>query len=117
MRRRGRAQLKLVNKGVIGGVMGKVLPAIVLDIQDAYGNVVTNNASRVVMRIVEGPAGGVISSGGSVNAKGGLVAFSSVLLSKAGRYVVSVSDLSLAVKAGVLVTVNVGGAVSGGLKT
>jgi len=69
-------------------------PAVKLDIQDAYGNVVTNATNVVTLAVQSGPSGAVLT-GGSAAASGGTAAFSNLTLDKAGTYTLAATSAPL----------------------
>jgi len=66
------------------GKAGLALGAIVVKIEDTFGNVVATSAA-VSLSIVNGPTGATIS-GNKVNAIKGIATFNAVKLSKTGAY-------------------------------
>ena len=72
---------------------GADAPAIVVDVEDPYGNVVTTDNSTVTLAVASGP--GSASGTVSVPAINGVATFSNVQLDMAGSYTLSASDGSL----------------------
>jgi hypothetical protein len=71
-------------------------PGIVVDVEDAFGNIVTTDSSTVKLTIVSGPSGGTVSGTLSVKAVKGIVTFGKLTLSKAGTYTFKATDGKLA---------------------
>ena len=69
-----------------------ITPAVTVDVEDANGNLVTTDASNVVMTIASGPMGGVLGGTASVAAVGGVATFNTLTLSTAGAYTLNASD-------------------------
>jgi hypothetical protein len=77
-------------------VAGKAIsPAVVVDVEDAFGNIVTTNTSTVKMAIATGPSGATLTGTVSVAAKAGVATFSNLLLTKAGSYTIKATDAAL----------------------
>jgi uncharacterized repeat protein (TIGR03803 family) len=76
---------------VVAGVAES--PAIVVDIEDQFGNLVTGNSSNVTLSAATGPG----SAGGTttVAASGGVATFNNLLLDKAGSYTLGAADGAL----------------------
>jgi uncharacterized repeat protein (TIGR03803 family) len=68
-------------------------PAIVVDVEDQYGNIVISDSSSVTLSVNTGP--GNIGGTDSVNASNGVATFSNVTLDTAGNYTLAASDGSL----------------------
>jgi hypothetical protein len=76
---------------------GKVFPqAITVQVEDAFGNVVTTDGSTVTLSIVSGPAGANLAATAAIKAVNGVATFSSLVLTVAGTYTFKVADGSLA---------------------
>ncbi|MGA2233806.1 MAG: choice-of-anchor tandem repeat GloVer-containing protein, partial [Tepidisphaeraceae bacterium] len=71
-------------------------PAVVVDVVDQFGNVVTSDNSAVTLAIQSGPAGGVLSGTTIETAQNGVATFSDLSVSAAGAYVLTASDGTLA---------------------
>jgi hypothetical protein len=67
-------------------------PAIIVDVEDAFGNVVTTDSSTVKLTVASGPSGGTVSGTVSVKAVKGIAVFTKLTLTKAGTYVLAASD-------------------------
>jgi hypothetical protein len=75
---------------------GKAIsPAVVVDIEDAYGNIVTTNTSSVTISLAGSPVGATLTGTTTVAAKAGVAAFSNLVLTKAGSYTTKAADGSL----------------------
>jgi hypothetical protein len=84
-------------------------PALVVDVQDQFGNVITTGtyaSSTVVLTIASGPADGSFNGSNTLSVKAvkGLATFSKAVLSTAGTYTVNVTDGSFALTDPVLFT-------------
>jgi hypothetical protein len=68
-------------------------PSIVVNVEDASGNIVTGDSSNVTLSVASGPgsANGTLT----VAARGGVATFSNVILDTAGSYTLTASDGSL----------------------
>ena len=73
-----------------------VSPAITLAVQDAFGNVVTTDTSKVTVSVSTAPAGGSITGTLGKSALAGIASFSDLKFTKAGNYVLKFTDGSLA---------------------
>jgi hypothetical protein len=72
---------------------GKAIsPAVVVDVEDQFGNIVTTNTSTVKFSIASGPTGGTLTGTASVAAKAGVATFSNLLITKAGSYIIQATD-------------------------
>jgi hypothetical protein len=68
-----------------------ISPAVVVDVEDAYGNLVTGDSSTVTVTLSSGTfAGG--SNTASVQASGGVATFSALTIDKAGSYTLTASS-------------------------
>jgi hypothetical protein len=74
---------------------GTPLTAVVADIEDAFGNIVTTATSTVAIAIATGPVGGKLTGVASVKAVKGVATFTGLGLSKAGSYTLNVTDGAL----------------------
>jgi hypothetical protein len=78
------------------GTAGKALsPAIKVSVEDAYGNVVTSNTSKITLVVNSGPNGFTSGSTVTVAAVSGVATFSKLLCDNAGSYLIGASDGSL----------------------
>jgi YD repeat-containing protein len=89
------AAARLVFQTVPGnGVAGAALsPAVVVDVEDQFGNLVTSDTSQVSLTVATGP--GVLTGTTTVKASGGVATFNNLLLDTAGTYTLSASDGTL----------------------
>ena len=67
-----------------------ISPAVVVDIEDQYGNVVTTYTQNVTLSVNSGP--GVFSGTSSVNAVAGVATFSDLILDTAGAYTIDAAN-------------------------
>src|SRR5207248_1415173 len=75
---------------------GGVLPAVSVQVKDAYGNVLTTDTSSVTLAIGTSPSGSTLRGTKTVAAVAGLATFSDLTLDKAGTgYTLAASDASL----------------------
>jgi hypothetical protein len=75
----------------IGGVNG-----VQLQVQDPYGNLVSNSSATIGIAIGTNPSSGVLSGTQSLNASGGIATFSNLSINKAGNgYTLTVSSSGL----------------------
>ncbi len=68
-------------------------PAIVVDVEDQFGNIVTSNSSNVTLAVANGP--GSLSGTLTVAASSGVATFSNVKIDTAGSYTLTATDGSL----------------------
>ena len=69
--------------------------ALTVAVEDAFGNVVTSNASNVTVSVASGPGGFASGSTTTVAAINGVATFSNLLLDAAGSYALTLGDGSL----------------------
>ena len=67
-------------------------PAIVVDITDQNGNIVTTDQSLVSLAIFTGPSGGALTGTDTVQAVNGVAMFNNVVLDIVGVYVLTAND-------------------------
>ncbi len=79
------------NNALVGN---EITPAIVVDVEDSDGNVVTTDNSSVTLAIASGP--GSLSGTLVVSAIGGVATFSDVVLNTPGDYTINAIDGTLA---------------------
>src|SRR6185437_12247679 len=90
---------------------GKAIsPALVIDIEDAFGNIAATNTSQVTLGVSTGPTGGALSGTFAVAAKAGVATFSGVLIDKAGTYTLKATDGTLTAGKSSSIKVNPGAA-------
>ncbi len=68
-------------------------PAITVDVEDRFGNLVTTNSSNVTLSVATGP--GSASGALTVAATSGVATFTDVILGTAGNYTLAANDGSL----------------------
>jgi hypothetical protein len=85
---------------------GKALsPAIKVAVEDAFGNVVTSNTSKITLVVNSGPNGFTSGSTTTVAAVAGVATFSNLVATNAGSYVIGASDGALTKAASSSITV------------
>jgi uncharacterized repeat protein (TIGR03803 family) len=70
-----------------------ITPAVTVDVEDQYGNIVTSNTSNVTLAVASGP--GTLGGTLTVAAVNGVATFSSLSITTAGSYTLSSTDGSL----------------------
>jgi hypothetical protein len=60
------------------------IPAVIVQVQDSFGNIVTSSAANVGVTILAGPNNSTLSGTRSVPASGGVATFSTLSIDKAG---------------------------------
>jgi uncharacterized protein (DUF697 family) len=68
-----------------------IQPSFVVDIEDAFGNVVTTSTTKVKLSLNAAPAGAAIGGTIKVAAQNGVATFSDISLTEAGNYAISVA--------------------------
>jgi len=86
------AFIQTPSTGTAGLALG---PAIKVAVEDAYGNIVTSNSSKITLVVNTGPNGFASGSTTAVAAVSGVATFSKLLLDKSGNYVIGASDGTL----------------------
>lgn len=71
-----------------------ISPAITVEVEDQYGNLVSTDTSSVILTLTNGP--GSLSGGGAVTAENGIATFNDVSITTSGVYSLTASDGSLA---------------------
>jgi uncharacterized repeat protein (TIGR03803 family) len=89
------AKLVIAQQPTTGTHGVALTPSLIADIEDAFGNLITTASSSVTIALSSKPAGGAISGTTTVNAVKGIATFAGLKLSKAGSYLVKVTDGSL----------------------
>jgi hypothetical protein len=86
------AASQLVFQTVPGsGTAGIALsPAVTVDVEDQFGNLVTTDTSQVSLNVATGP--GVLTGTTMATASGGIATFNNLLLDTAGTYTLSAGD-------------------------
>jgi hypothetical protein len=73
--------------------VGKAIaPAVTVKVEDAFGNLVTTDKSKVTITIATAPTGGKLTGTTSITAVAGIATFSDLILSKAGSYSLKATD-------------------------
>jgi hypothetical protein len=73
-----------------------ISPAVQVSVEDAFGNVVTSNASNVTVALGSNPSGGTLSGTLTVAAVNGVATFGNLSINKAGTgYTLTASDGAL----------------------
>jgi len=83
-------QLVLVQHPASSVIGAPVTPAIVADIEDQFGNIITTDHSKVTLTLPSGP--GTLSGTTTVNVTKGIATFSKALLSSIGSYTMILTD-------------------------
>ncbi len=86
------------------------LASITAKIEDQFGNVITNNSSKVTLAILSGPNGGTLGGTVQQNASAGIATFADLTLQKAGTYTIKATDGSLASTTSAAFTMSAGAA-------
>jgi hypothetical protein len=71
------------------------LPSVTAQIEDAFGNVVTTNTTKVTLALSTGPAGGTLGGTLQQTASAGVATFGDLALQKAGTYTIHATDGNL----------------------
>jgi hypothetical protein len=92
------AQLAFIQQPSTAAVGSAVTPAIVVDVEDSFGNLVATNDSNVTLLIKPGtgPAGAILDGTLTVAAQNGVAMFSDISLNDAGAYKLKAADGDLA---------------------
>ncbi len=77
-------------------------PAVTVDVQDQFGNVITANHSTIALSITSGPAGAHFIGNATANFNNGVAKFNNVAISQAGTYTVQATDGALAIATPIL---------------
>jgi parallel beta-helix repeat protein/predicted outer membrane repeat protein len=89
---------------------GQISPPIVVDVEDAFGNLVVNN-SNVTVSIATGPGGAVLSGTTTVAAVNGVATFGNLSLDTSGIYTLAAADGTFAAATSGTISVNAAGSV------
>ncbi|HEX4794255.1 MAG TPA: hypothetical protein VH370_10715, partial [Humisphaera sp.] len=74
-------------------LVGKAIaPALAVDVEDKFGNIVKSDISKVSIVIASGPTGGLLTGGAALAATSGVATFANLKLSKAGTYTLKAID-------------------------
>jgi hypothetical protein len=88
------------------GTAGVALsPGIKVSVEDAYGNVITSNTSKITLVVNSGPDGFASGSTVTVAAVNGVATFSKLLCDRSGSYVIGASDGTLTKAASASITI------------
>jgi hypothetical protein len=100
------ATLVITQQPLTGKAAVALSPALIVKIEDVFGNVETANTSIVSLAISTGPVGALMGGTKSVHAVKGIATFSNVTLSKKGNYTLKALDgtLTLAVSKQIVVS-------------
>ena len=92
------AQLVFAEQPSAAAVRTAITPAVVVDLEDSFGNLATGNESDVTLSINpgSGPAGAVLRGTLNVTATNGVATFSDLWLNEAGTYELRARDGNLA---------------------
>ena len=74
------------------GTAGQPLGAIQVAVEDAYGNLITDDTSTVTLSVATGPGSFAAGSTLSVAAMGGIATFSNVTFNTSGNYTLYASE-------------------------
>jgi hypothetical protein len=86
------ASVLAFTEGPVNSTGRTALGTVEVSVEDAYGNVVTGDHSKVSLAIESGPTGAVLGGTFIANAKNGVAVFSKATLAASGTYVLSASD-------------------------
>jgi hypothetical protein len=96
-----------VSDAPVLGTAGQVLsPGVTVVVEDAFGNTVATDTSKITLSVSSGPAGFASGSTTSEPAVNGVATFNNLILDTAGSYILSASDGSLAPALSTSITVN-----------
>jgi hypothetical protein len=86
------AKLVIVEQPTTGTHGVSLSPVFIVDVEDAFGNIVLTDASSVALAIAPGSASGALTTPASVKAVKGIAKFGALALSKAGTYYIKATD-------------------------
>jgi hypothetical protein len=89
------SQLAFVQQPTTATTASPIAPLITVDVEDKFGNLVTNNDSDVTLSLQRSPAGAVLGGTFTAAAAAGEATFSDVLLDDAGTYELAAIDAPL----------------------
>ncbi len=92
----GAASKLVLTKAPTTGKANTVFSAFTIDVEDAFGNIVTTDKSKVTAAISTAPSGAALGGTTSATASSGVVTFSTLKVSEAGSYKLKFTDGSLA---------------------
>jgi hypothetical protein len=88
----------VIAKQPTSGVVGVALsPALVVDLEDSFGNIVTSSTNSAFAALASEPSGAKLTGKTTVKAVAGVLTFSDLILSKAGGYLLDATEGNLAV--------------------
>jgi adhesin/invasin len=92
------SQLAFVQQPTTAAAGASITPAILVDVEDSFGNLVATNDSNVTLVIKPGtgPAGAILDGTLTVAAQNGVAMFSDISLTDEGTYKLKATDGSLA---------------------
>jgi hypothetical protein len=89
------------------GTAGSALsPAVVVAVEDQFGDVVATDSSTVTLSIATGPGAFTATSTVSVSAVNGIATFDNLVLNTSGNYTVTATDGSLSAATSGTITIN-----------
>jgi uncharacterized repeat protein (TIGR03803 family) len=90
----GTAAKLVINQEPTSATAGNAIsPSITVDVEDAFGNIMTSNSSDVTLAVHTGP--GSIGGTDTVAAVNGVATFTNVVIDTAGSYTLAATDSSL----------------------
>jgi hypothetical protein len=89
------SQLVYLQTPTTGSAGQPLAPAVEVAVEDAFGNVVTGNTSRVTMSVATGPGGFDAASTTIVSAVSGVATFSNLILDTPGDYTLTATHGTL----------------------
>jgi uncharacterized repeat protein (TIGR03803 family) len=92
----GPATRLVYDQQLTGFVAGQIMAPVTVDVEDALGNVTTDN-SMVTLKLASGPAGAILHGTLTVPAVNGVATFSGLSVTKTGSFTISASDGKLPV--------------------
>jgi hypothetical protein len=87
-----------------------ISPALVVDVEDLFGDLITTDESNISLSVVTGPSGGDLTGTTTVGAVNGVATFNNVALNLSGDYTLSATDGTLAAATSGTLSVNAVGA-------
>ncbi len=91
----GTATQVVFGTGPVAATAGATLAGVTVQVEDAAGNVVTTDTSKVTLAIASGPDGASLGGTLKPSAVAGVATFSDLALQKAGAYTLIATDGSL----------------------
>ncbi|HEV3299290.1 MAG TPA: putative Ig domain-containing protein, partial [Planctomycetaceae bacterium] len=103
----GAASKLFVSDAPVVATAGQTLsPGVTVVVEDAFGNTVTTDTSKITLSVSSGPAGFASGSTTSEPAVNGVATFNNLILDAAGVYTLNAADGSLASGTSTSITVN-----------